>query len=364
MFSDKFKSELYSRGISRLSPIFNEDAFSRDDSSDDKIFYEKDRFVNHIDKVAINTVEQLIGDLVIEKNPVILDLMAGWDSHIPESLNTSEVIGLGLNENELKKNKSLTGYLLHDLNADTKLPFNDNYFDLVINSLSVDYMIKPLEVFQEAGRVLKPGGLYLVIFSNRMFPRKAVKVWKDSSESERIILVEEFFQGSGIFEKPVKFVSKGKDRPEDDKYYEYCRLSDPVYALYAEKKGGKPDRAKRPMPVPDIDEDKKRELERKKKEIKETLCCPHCGDKLQKWLVPDNPFVCTWDNDFMYICFNDECSYYTRGWDFLRREGNSGSYRLMYNPEKDVCMPVPVPNAKALREGIAVDNLEEVKTRC
>ena len=86
MFTDTFKNELYHRGISRLSPILNDDAFSRDDITDDNIFYEKDRFVNHIDKVAMNTVERLIGDLVIEKDPVILDLMAGWDSHIPKSL--------------------------------------------------------------------------------------------------------------------------------------------------------------------------------------------------------------------------------------------------------------------------------------
>ena len=365
MFTDTFKNELYHRGISRLSPILNDDAFSRDDITDDNIFYEKDRFVNHIDKVAMNTVERLIGDLVIEKDPVILDLMAGWDSHIPKSLKPSEVTGLGLNENELLKNEQLTRYLIQDINTTPELPFDDNYFDVVINSLSVDYMTKPLEGFQEVGRILKPGGLFLVIFSNRMFPTKAVKVWKDSSESERIILVEEYFQGSGMFDKTVKFISKGKDRPEDDKYYELCKLSDPVYAVYSEKKGGEAGRKKRPLPAMDIDEDKRKELERKKKEIKDTLCCPHCGDKLQKWLVPDNPFECTWDNEFMYICFNDECSYYTRGWDFLRREGNSGSYRLMYNPEKDVCMPVPVPNATALKEGIMdEDSLEEVKTHC
>ena len=365
MLTETYKNELYNRGISRLSPIFNEDAFERDDSSDDYSFYQTDRFVNHIDKVAIDTVKKLIGSLVIEEEPKILDLMSSWDSHIPESLKPSEVTGLGLNENELLHNRQLSRYLIHDINADPKLPFDDNYFDVVINSLSVDYMTNPVEIFKEAGRVLKPGGLFLVIFSNRMFPRKAVKVWKDSSESERIILVEEYFQGSGVFEKSIKFISKGKDRPKDDKYYEYCKLSDPVYALYAEKKGGDPNRPKRPVPVPDVDEEHMKELEQKKKEIKDTLCCPHCGDKLQKWLVPDNPFVCTWDNDFMYICFNDECSYYTRGWDFLRREGNSGSYRLMYNPEKDTCMPIPVPNAKALREGIVdADSLDQVKTHC
>lgn len=353
MFSETAKNELYRKGISRLSPIFNEDAFSRDDSSDDHKFYEVDRFVSHIDRVAMTTVEDIISTLVIEKDPVILDLMAGWDSHIPDSLGPSEVTGIGLNENELKKNKKLTGYIIQDLNKHPVLPFNDNHFDIIINSLSVDYMINPIEVFKEAGRVLKPGGLSLVFFSNRMFPQKAVKVWKESSEDERTILVEEYFKGSGMFEKPSIFISKGKKRPEDDKYFKYLKLSDPVYALYAEKKGGDVNRRKRPHPMMN-DQEKKalEELEENKKEIKNTLCCPYCRSKMQKWLVPENPFACTWDNDFMYICFNDECSYYKRGWDFMNREGNSGSYRLMYNPEKDTCNPIPVSTANALKEGI------------
>lgn len=356
MFSDTLKEELFERGISRLSPIFNDDAFFRDDSHDDTEFYKTDRFVSHIDSVALKTVEELTGTLVIEKAPVILDLMAGWDSHIPGTVSDAEVTGIGLNKNELKKNKNLKDYFIHDINKDPVLPFDDNYFDAVINSLSVDYMTKPVELFREVARVLKPGGLFLVVFSNRMFPQKAVKVWKDSSEGERIILVEEYFKSSGRFEKPLVFVSKGKDRPKDDKYYEYIQVSDPVYALYAEKKGGSPERAGRPQPIlAGVDPDRKAELERKKKEIKDTLCCPHCGDRMQKWLVPDNPFACTWDNEYMYICFNDECCYYSRGWEFMKQEGNSGSYRLMYNPEKDTCNPIPVPNGKALKEGIVDD---------
>ena len=74
---------------------------------------------------------------------------------------------------------------------------------------------------------------------------------------------------------------------------------------------------------------------------------------MKKWVVPENPFVQTWDNEFMYICFNDACPYFVRGWDFMYEEGNRGmSYRLMYNPEKDRCMPVPVTSRGALKESI------------
>jgi SAM-dependent methyltransferase len=340
--------------VSHLSPIFLDGAFQRLDDSDDSEFYKLDRFVNHLDKLALSTVETIIGTLVVEKNPVILDLMAGWNSHIPDSINPSVVFGLGLNENELKKNEKISRYLLHDINSDPKLTFPENTFDVVLNTVSVDYMTKPISIFREVGRVLKPGGLFLVIFSNRMFPQKAVKVWRDSNEEERIILVEDYFKGTGLFQKPELFVSKGRPRPESDKYSHLNIPSDPVYALYAEKAGNQIIKHRRPsITMEHKNKIEKKELEEKKHTVRDSLCCPHCGQKLKKWAVPDNPFCNTWDNEYMYICFNDSCPYFVRGWEFLKNQGNSGSYRLMYNPDKDTCQPVPVPTSMALRESIA-----------
>src|SRR5210317_614232 len=183
-------------------PLFSEDAFSRSDESDDSIFYTADRFVEHLDSLALSTVEKLIGDLVIEENPVILDLMSSWDSHIPSSLRPDRVVGLGLNSNELSKNPALTEWCLHDLNKNPILPFANDTFDVVLNVVSVDYMTKPFDVFREVNRILKPGGLFLVIFSSRLFEQKAVKIWRQSSEEERILLVEEFFTRDGTFTRP------------------------------------------------------------------------------------------------------------------------------------------------------------------
>jgi len=336
------------------NPMFGTDAFSRLDESDDAEFYSKDRFVSHLDSLALATVEKLIETLVLEEKPAILDLMAGWDSHLPDDLGASEIVGLGLNKNELKKNKVLTEAVIHDLNRNPHLPFPDKRFDGVINTVSVDYMTKPAEVFKEVARILKPGGLFLVVFSNRMFSEKAVKVWREAGEEERVLLVEEFFRKTGAFEKPSVFLSKGKPRPKNDKYAYLGIPSDPVYAVYADKKGGDPLRGARPQLMVSYGEPLDQEtFEARKKTIKHTLRCPHCGEKMLKWAVPDNPFEATWDNDFMYICFNDACPYYVRGWDFMYREGNRGaSYRLMYNPEKDSCMPIPVPTPRALRESI------------
>jgi SAM-dependent methyltransferase len=334
--------------------IWGVDAFARLDESDDAEFYSKDRFVSHLDSLALATVEKLIETLVVEENPAILDLMAGWDSHIPDHLQASEVVGLGLNETELRNNKTLSKTVIHDLNKNPRLPFPDNRFEVVINTVSVDYMTQPAHVFKEVGRVLKPGGLFIVIFSNRMFPEKAVKVWREAGEEERVLMVEDLFKEAGAFEKPTIFLSKGKPRPKDDKYAHLGIPSDPVYAVYADKKGGDPLRGARPELMVSYGEPLDEEtLAARKKTIKHTLRCPHCGEKMLKWAVPENPFEVTWDNEFMYICFNDACPYYVRGWDFMYREGNRGSsYRLMYNPEKDCCMPIPVPTPKALRESI------------
>ncbi len=337
-----------------INPIHRKDAFTRENEEDDMIFYSLDRFVNHLDSLALSTVEKIIGSLVIEEEPVILDLMAGWNSHIPGTLTPAKVVGLGLNRNELERNKDLTEWVLHDINHEFHLPFQSEYFDIVLNTVSIDYITRPIDLFREVGRVLKPGGLFLVIFSNRMFPEKAVKVWRESSEDERVILVQEFFDEAGIFENPSVFVSKGRPRPKDDKYAETGLPSDPIYAVYSDKKGRNFLRVKRPAIINEyVDALIPEEVERKKKRVKETLKCPYCGEKMKKWAVPDNPFSCTWDNDFMYICFNDSCRYYVRGWDHMNKEGIRGvSYRLMYNPEKDYCSPIPVPSSKSLRDGI------------
>lgn len=197
--------------------LFGPNAFARLDESDDDLFYARDRFVNHLDTVALHTVEQVISQLMVMEEPVILDLMASWNSHLPASLNPAKVVGLGLNRNELEGNPALTEWVIHDVNKEPRLPFTDNYFDAVINTVSVDYMTQPIEVFREVARVLKPGGLFRVIFSNRMFPQKATQIWRNSSEPERIVLVEEFFRQAGMCDTVSSFLSKGKSRPADDK---------------------------------------------------------------------------------------------------------------------------------------------------
>ena len=138
--------------------LFSLEDFTRENEENDAIFYSRPRLVSHLDAVALRTVEAIIGALVVEPGPRILDLMASWDSHLPPALEPAELVGLGLNEAELRANTALTARVIHDLNEHPELPFDDGAFDVVLNTVSVDYLTRPQEVFAEVARVLAPGG--------------------------------------------------------------------------------------------------------------------------------------------------------------------------------------------------------------
>jgi SAM-dependent methyltransferase len=214
---------------------FNETDFLRDDQRADSIFYSNPRFVNHLDSLALSTVENIYARL-IPKEADILDLMAGPDSHLREELVLKSVTGLGLNKDELEANTQLSAIIIHDLNEDYSLPFDNHTFDAVINTVSVDYLIRPVDVFSEIGRVLRPDGIFILVFSNRMFPPKAVNIWKNTLERDRIDLVKKFITLSEALVVQGYSENKGKPRPEDDKYFKYGIPSDPIYAVWASVK--------------------------------------------------------------------------------------------------------------------------------
>jgi SAM-dependent methyltransferase len=334
-----------------------EDAFRREDESDDAVFYEKPRLVSHLDTTALNTVERLAAGLIVGDDPVVLDLMASVDSHLPSKRSFSRVIGLGLNEEELQANPTLTDWVIQDLNADPSLPFEDGTFDVVTNVVSVEYLTRPFEVFEEVGRVLKPGGLFLVVFSTRWFPPKVVRVWEDAREEERVGIVEEFFRRAGVFGPTEFFISMGLPRPVDDRYFSLGTPSDPVFAVFAEKRGlvsGRRNRLVLRDPA-QIDTDWAA-VQARKERVGETLECPHCQQKLSKWEVPDDPCI-DWPNDYLYLCFNDFCPFVVRGWRHMWNQGILGtSYRYLFNPLKGTSTTVPIRGLTDLRPGIVEED--------
>jgi SAM-dependent methyltransferase len=165
----------------------------------------------------------------------VLDLMSSWKSHLPENVNLERVVGLGLNESELRKNSRLTDTVVQDLNRNSKLPFDSNSFDAVICSMSVEYLVDPLAVFAEVGRILRTDGYFILTFSNRWFPTKAIKIWKELHEFERMGLALEYFIRSGGFKNLQTYSIRGLPRPHDDKYFPDLWYSDPIYAVWGQK---------------------------------------------------------------------------------------------------------------------------------
>lgn len=208
-----------------------EGCFARDDEQDDGSFYSRPRLVNHIDATAEQTLAGLHGRYV-RPGMLALDLMGSWISHLPPDPRLRGLTVLGLNGDELAQNRQATETVIQDLNRDPALPFRDGTYDAVLCSLSVEYLTRPAAVFREAARVLKQGGLLLVSFSNRWFPPKAVRLWKELHEFERLGLVLEFCLESEMFTGLHSFSSRGRMRPEDDPHPE-IPLSDPVYLVKA-----------------------------------------------------------------------------------------------------------------------------------
>ncbi|MFP4031127.1 MAG: methyltransferase domain-containing protein [Desulfococcaceae bacterium] len=210
--------------------FFSGRPFEREDERPDGDFYAAPRFVQHIDATAIEGVSRIYEDW-LPPGGRVLDLMSSWVSHLPESLAPSAVFGLGLNEAELAANPALTDRRVQDLNRDPRLPYETAGFDGVACTVSAEYLTDPFAVFREVARVLRPGGVFAVTFSNRWFPPKAIRIWKEIHEFERMGLVMEYFLESGAFHDLETRSIRGLPRPEDDRHFPNLFLSDPVYAV-------------------------------------------------------------------------------------------------------------------------------------
>ena len=173
-------------------------AFRRADESDDAEFYTWPRLVHHIDEGARAAVTALYRAHLAEGDDV-LDLMSSWVSHLPPELALGRVAGLGMNGRELAENPRLTNRAVQDLNADPVLPYADGAFDAALCCVSVQYLTRPAEVFAEVDRVLRPGGPFMVTFSNRCFPTKAVAAWRALGDDGHAALVAEYARQSGAF---------------------------------------------------------------------------------------------------------------------------------------------------------------------
>ena len=140
---------------------FTEDDFRRLDEKRDILFYSSPRLVEHIDisgshaltNFQSNWVRSYLKEITRDStNPLplkVLDLCSSWVSHLDldtigiKNRNNVDIIGLGMNEDELQSNSLLTHRIVHDLNEGSHIPVESDFVDIILLQLSIDYLIHP-----------------------------------------------------------------------------------------------------------------------------------------------------------------------------------------------------------------------------
>lgn len=203
---------------------------ARTDETVDADFYAQPRFVSHLDAACRAQIQSLYGRF-LQPGMRVLDLMSSWESHLPEDSGELFVAGLGMNEAELAANPRLNEVVVKDINQRTGLPWGEAQFDRVICTASVEYLLQPAAVMREIRRVLRPGGICLITFSDRWFPTKAIHVWSELHPFERQALVLSLFQLAGFTDLHTESL-RGLARPDDDKYIDQRASADPLFAVW------------------------------------------------------------------------------------------------------------------------------------
>lgn len=200
------------------------------DDGNDSEFYALPRLVTHVDEGFIDQLTNLYRER-LQPNTRIFDMMSSWVSHLPEEMKFAHVEGHGMNEEELAKNRRLDRFFVQNLNENPKLPLPDRDFDAVLNCVSVQYLQYPDAVFSEIYRILKPGGIAIISFSNRMFFQKAIQAWREGTEASRVELVKSYFQAVPGFSKP-EVIARQSSAPS---FLQMLGIGggDPFYAVIA-----------------------------------------------------------------------------------------------------------------------------------
>jgi len=172
-------------------------AFARIDEGDDAAFYEPARLVLHIDNHAVAVLTQLYRE-ILPAGGVLLDLMSSWVSHLPQEVDYTEVIGHGMNAEELTANPRLSRSFTQNLNRETVLPLADASVDAAMICVSIQYLQQPVAVLREIARVLRADAPLVISFSNRCFWTKAVAVWRGLDDNGHARLVELYLNHAGF----------------------------------------------------------------------------------------------------------------------------------------------------------------------
>jgi SAM-dependent methyltransferase len=200
----------HSKTMNEDLPELPAHAFAKADPDDDGLFYGPARLVTHIDGDATAALTRFYAS-ILRKGDAVLDLMSSWVSHLPADLELREVVGHGMNDEELAANPRLDSRFVQNLNDDPILPLESGRFDAVLCCVGVQYLQRPVAVFREARRVLRRAGLVAVSFSNRCFPTKAIAVWQALDATGQASLVRLYLERAGFSDVEVIVLRDGRE---------------------------------------------------------------------------------------------------------------------------------------------------------
>ena len=200
-----------------LLPELPAGAFAKLDTGDDLAFYAPPRLVMHIDAGAVAALTECYREFIPESARVF-DLMSSWVSHLPADRSYASVVGHGMNGDELAANPRLDRRFVQDLNRDPRLPLDDGSFDAALCCVGAQYLEQPVAVFADIRRLLTPGAPFIVSFSNRCFPTKAVAIWRSLDTGGHAALIRLYLERSGFGDIDVEVLADG-------------RTSDPMIAV-------------------------------------------------------------------------------------------------------------------------------------
>ncbi len=186
------------------------EAFRKEDGGDDAEFYAPTRLVTHIDEPATRALTAYYR-ATLPAGGVLLDLMSSWVSHLPPEVAYAGVIGQGMNAEELEANPRLSRRFVQNLNRTPTLPLEAESCDAALCCVGVQYLQRPVEVFADILRILRPGAPFIVSFSNRCFPTKAVAIWRSLDARGHAALVSLYLERAGFHDIRAEVLRDGSE---------------------------------------------------------------------------------------------------------------------------------------------------------
>ncbi|MGW8320163.1 MAG: class I SAM-dependent methyltransferase, partial [Thermodesulfobacteriota bacterium] len=161
---------------------------------------------------ATSMIRVACQELLPDGNARLLELLPGPMNIMPGGDEPNMVTGLGGRQEDLSRNEGLRHRILADLNEEPVLPFRSDCFDGAVFFFGVETLRTPDTVFEEVSRVLKPGALFLVVYSPVTDSAYCNSRWKLMDEQERLSTIVSSFEKTESFGPVTAYGTKKRFR--------------------------------------------------------------------------------------------------------------------------------------------------------